>query len=301
MCMLRLLPGRTEGTPTLLNHGTRPHRALAALLALLFAAGGVAGCASHAGNIELAVDPSDPCGPQRAALSESRTYFQDQIIAGAIQGGATGAIGGALIGGLTGGGSGALRGALAGGAAGAIVGGTSAYYHTMEERYHDSAELARGINADLARESEQMDHVNASFARLRECRFAIAQQVKYAVRSGQIPRESAVATLSYQRQMFVQEIQVARAYGVSMQKRDDEFRSAAITLQKQDPNYAPPPPPNTVARRRPRPLTPTQQVVTNATESIPEKRTAFVASVDNAEKRSQVAFNIDQPGTGGTS
>jgi uncharacterized protein YcfJ len=280
------------------------------MLALALAAGSVAGCVSHAGNIDLAVDPSDPCGPQRAALSQSRTYFSDQIVAGAARGALGGALGGALIGGAAGGGRGALIGLVAGAAAGGLAGGTAAYYNTMSERYHDTATLARGINADLQKESQEMDHVNASFARLRECRFGVAQQVKYQVRSGQIPREAAMATLSFERQMFAQEIQVARTYGVNMQKRDDEFREVANRLQKQDPTYTPPPPEapppdNTAVRHRrpppPKPLTPTQQVVTNATESIPEKRTAYVASVDDAEKRSQVAFNIDQAGTGGAS
>jgi uncharacterized protein YcfJ len=293
-----------EGACTLRTTPTRLHRAAAALLALVLAAGSLAGCASHAGNIDLAVDPSDPCGPQRAALSESRTFFSDQIAVGAAKGALAGGLVGALAGGAAGGGRGALIGLVAGAAAGGIAGGTAAYYNTMSERYHDQATLARGINQDLARESQEMDHVNASFARLRECRFGVAQQVKYQVRSGQIPREAAISTLGYQRQMFDQEIQVARAYGVSMQKRDDEFRTAAVNLQKQDPNYTPPPPPppNRVARHRPPPpLTPTQQVVTNATESIPEKRTAYVASVDDAARRSQVAFNVDQPGTGGAS
>jgi hypothetical protein len=288
----------------------RPHRAAAALLALGFSAGDLGGCASHSGNIALAIDPSDPCGQLRNDLSQSRTYFTDQIVTGAVTGGALGAIGGALIGGATGGGRGALAGALVGGAAGAIAGGASAYYSTMADRYHDQATLARSINSDLDRESAQMDHVNATFARLRECRFGVAQQVKYQVRTGQVPRSAAISTLDFQRTMFTQEIEVARAYGVNMQKRDDEFRVAAEKLNGPSGSsygssggtyttgaYTTAGGPGNGPRRRPSPASsPTQQVVTNATETIPEKRRSFVASVDDASKRSQVAFNIDAAG-----
>jgi hypothetical protein len=264
-------------------------RAAAALMVFSLAASPLAGCAPGQGNIALGVDASDPCGQQRADFSQSKTYFTDQIVAGATTGGVLGAVGGALIGGASGGSRGALIGALAGGAAGAVAGGASAYYSTMADRYADQATLARSINNDLDREAAQMDHVNAAFARLRECRFTVAQQTKAAVRMGQMPRAAAVATLDYQRQLFAQEIEVARAYGVNMQKRDDEFRVAAEQVQKSDPAYAPP-------RPRAPALTPAQQVVASATETIPEKRRSFSASVDDAARRSQTAFNIDAAG-----
>lgn len=274
-------------------------RAVAFLVAIGFATSLLSGCAGQ-GAAQLPVDPSDPCGQDRAALAQSRTYFTDQIVTGAVTGGAIGAIGGALIGAATGGGRGAAIGALAGGATGALVGGSAAYYNTMQERYQDTATLARGINADLQRESAEMDHVNASFARLRECRFSVAQRIKYEVRTGRMSRDAAVSALAFQRGMFAQEIQVARSYGVNMAKRDEQFATAANQLQQQG-GYTPPSTGGRSTRYHHPAPTLTQQVVTNATESIPEKRTAFVDSVDQAEQRSKVAFNLDAAGTGGAS
>jgi hypothetical protein len=298
---------RTPGVPDVQITYRPAHRAAAAFIALGFATGQLAGCTNvGGGNVELAVDPGDPCGQYRAQFAQSKTFFTDQIVSGAVTGGAVGALGGALIGGLTGGGRGALIGALAGGAAGAIAGGTSAYYQNMQQHAHDQSELARGINSDLDREITELDHVNATFASLRECRFNVAQQVKYQVRTGQISRPAAVTTLDFERRMFDQEIAVARQYGATMQKRDDQFQVAADNLAKNDPNYVPPP--NTAVvtttrtthvttthRTAQAPLTPSQQAVASATQTIPEKRSSFTQSVDDAATKSQVAFNLDAP------
>jgi len=282
------------------------HRAAAALIALGFATAQLGGCTNvGGGNVELAVDPGDPCGQYRAQFAQSKTFFTDQIVSGAVTGGAVGAVGGALIGGLTGGGRGALIGALAGGAAGALAGGTSAYYQNMQQHARDQSELARGINSDLDREITELDHVNATFAQLRECRFSAAQQIKYQVRTGQMSRPAAVAALDFERRMFDQEIAVARQYGATMQKRDDQFQVAADNLAKSDPNYVPPPSyatatttrttRTTTHRTTSASLTPTQQAVASATQTIPEKRSSFAQSVDQAAQKSQVAFNLDAP------
>jgi outer membrane lipoprotein SlyB len=292
----------------------RKRRAAAALMAVTLAAGQLAGCANQGGNVQLVVDPADPCGQQRAALGEARTHFQDEIVAGAVQGGVMGAVGGALLGGLTGGGRGAIQGALLGGATGALVGGTSAYYKAKAEQYHDQITLARSMNADLQTESTEMDHVNASFARLRSCRFRVARDIKIQMRAGQVQRDAAIQTLEYQHRMFDQEIQVARSYGVNMEKRDNEYIAAANDLARNDPSYAASSGGTAAASTatattttssthhttaKPAASSGTQQVLTNATETIPEKRKAFVSSVDDAAKSSQVAFNVDSPAQGG--
>ena len=281
------------------------HRAAAVLIALGFAAGELTGCTNvGGGNVELAADPSDPCNQYRVQFAQSKTFFTDQIVSGALTGGAIGAAGGALIGGASGGGRGALIGALAGGAAGVLVGGSSAYYRNMQQHARDQAELARGINSDLNREITELDHVNATFARLRECRFRTAQQIKYEVRTGQMPRPAAIEALDAQRRLFDQEIAVARQYGATMQKRDEQFQVAADNLAKRDPNYVPPASYETGAVTRTSrtthrvtssTMTPTQQAVANATQTIPEKRSSFTASVDDAAQKSQVAFNVDAP------
>ena len=98
---------------------------------------------------------------------------------------------------------------------------------------------------------------------------------------------AAQTALKYQSDRFAEEMRLARHYGVNMQKRGDEFRMAAENLQREDPKLT--------ATRRGR--TPGHQVVAAATETVPEKRSSFVSTVNAAEQRSKVAFNLDVPST----
>jgi len=240
---------------------------------------------------ELKIDPNDSCALERTQFADARNFFTARIAEGAIIGGATGAAGGALIGAMTGN---AGAGALIGLGAGALAGGAYGYYSTMNERYKDQETMARAINADLTKEGEQIDRTTATFARLRECRFAKAASIKSQVRAGRLTRPEAEAQLKYQSDRFNEELALARQYGVNMAKRADEFRDAAENLQRNDPSLvAATPAPRARGRSTAQGGTPAQQVVANATETVPEKRSSFVAQVNNAEARGKVAFNID--------
>jgi hypothetical protein len=235
---------------------------------------------------QLAVAPGDPCGLQRQAFGQSQTYFTDKIVTGAVTGGALGALGGAAIGGLAGGWRGAGIGALIGAGTGAVVGGVSTYYGTMAERYQDQDTLARAINADLTRESQETEHVTATFARVRECRLALAGNLRQQVRARTIDRAVARDQLNWQRDRYMEELALADQYRVAMQRRDEEFRTAAQSLEANQ----------TVSSSTPRAAAapPTRQVVVAATETVPEKRSAFAASIASARTQGQVAFNLDE-------
>lgn len=275
----------------MLTHITpRRCRAPAAVAALGLAASTLTGCAAGAiggltplGDMvmsalrDLKVDPADSCGTQRAAFAEARSFFTKRIVEGAIIGGL---VGGAAIGAMTGG---VGTGVLIGTGAGAALGGIYGYYSTMSEKYKEQETLARAINADLTRESQQIDRTTATFARLRECRFAQANSIKARIHTGRIPREAGQTALKYQADRFGAEMRLARHYGVNMQKCGDEFRDAAENLQRKDPALT--------ATRRGR--TQGHQVLARATETVPEKRSGFVAAVNNAEQRSKVAFSLD--------
>lgn len=278
----------------LASHRTR--LAAAALLGLAgFSLNGCAGGAAIGGLTplgdlvmnelrDLKVDPADSCGTQRAAFAESKSFFTERIVEGAVVGGLIGAAGGAAIGALTGG---AGTGALIGAGAGTVTGALYGYYSTMSEQHKDRETLARAMNADLVKESQQIDRATATFARLRECRFAVAAKVKADARAGRLPREEAGKSLKYQSDRFGEEMRLARHYGVNMQKRGDEFRDAAESLQRSDPTLT--------ATRRGR--TPGHQVLAAATETVPEKRSSFVSTLNAAEQRSKVAFNLDATAT----
>lgn len=153
-------------------------RSIAAAAALALTATQLSGCAAGmlasgltplgeqllSNTRELKIDPNDSCALERTQFADARNFFTARIAEGAIIGGAAGAAGGALIGAMTGN---AGAGALIGLGAGALAGGAYGYYSTMNERYKDQETMARAINADLAKETEQIDRTTATFARLR--------------------------------------------------------------------------------------------------------------------------------------
>lgn len=280
---------------------TKTTRSIAAATALVLTGTQLSGCAAGmlAGGLtplgeqllsstrELKIDPNDSCGLERTQFADARNFFTARIAEGAILGGAAGAAGGALIGAMTGG---VATGALIGLGAGALAGGAYGYYSTMSERYKDQETMARAINADLTKETQQIDRTTATFARLRECRFAKAASIKAQSRSGRLSRAEAEVQLKYHAARFNEELALARGYGVNMQKRGDEFRDAAERLQRNDPALA-------ASGRAQRSGTPAQRVVASATETVPEKRSSFIAQVNNAEARGKVAFNLDGANT----
>jgi hypothetical protein len=240
----------------------------------------------------LAADPSDPCQPQRAAFAGSKTYFQDQITAGAVNGAAVGGATGALAG-LAAGGNlkSALIGGLAGAAVGGVVGGSSAYYNTLAERARDQNELAYAMNQDLAREGQEIDHTTAAFARLRACRFGQAYYVKTQAKQHIIDRQTALARIAYHRAKFDEEIQIAQQFGLTMAHRGQQFQEAANDLRTRPP--APPAnaPSGTVATR----ASPARVAAVDkaATVSVPEKRASYNDTVASAAKSSKAAFDLD--------
>jgi len=233
---------------------------------------------------DLKVDPNDPCSIQRAEFAESKNFFTERIVEGAVMGGLIGAAGGAAIGAMTGG---AATGAMIGAGAGTLTGALYGYWTTMNQQHKDQETLARAINADLIREGQQIDRTTAAFAKLRECRFGRANLIRMELRAGKIGPVQAQAQMKYESDRFNEEMRVARDYGVNMQKRGDEFRDAAENLQRQDPALTAAPARRATAR------TPGQQVMAGATETVPEKRSSFVATVNQAEQRSKVAFALD--------
>jgi hypothetical protein len=272
-----------------LDPARRGRAAIATTFAAIFSIS-LAGCQTpiKGPGAQLAMDQSDPCTNERAAFAGSKTYFQDKIATGALTGAAAGALGGALIGGLaTGNWRGAGIGALAGGATGAVVGGTSAYYNTLAERARDQNELAYAMNADLTRESQEIDHTAATFGRLRACRFYQAQSIKVQARSHALDRPTGLARIAYHRDKFDEELRIAHEFGLTMARRSQEFQQAANDLRTRPPVATQ----GAVATR----AAPARiaQVDRAASVSVPEKRASYDQTVAAAEKNKQAAFDLD--------
>jgi len=248
----------------------------------------LSGCQTAGPGASLATDPSDPCTSERSAFAGSKTYFQDQIVSGAVQGAAVGAVGGALTGlAATGNLRGALIGGLTGAAVGGVVGGTSAYYSSLAQRAQDQNELAYAMNQDLARETQEIDHTAATFGRLRACRFGQAWIVKTQARQGMLDRPTALARIAYHRDKFSEEINIAHEFGLTMAKRGAEFQQAAVELKTRPPVNAQGAP---IARAAPSRVA---QVDKAASVSVPEKRQSFDKTVASAQSSSKAAFDLN--------
>jgi len=240
------------------------------------------------GPSNLAVEPGDPCGAQRAAFADSQSYFTREIAVRALTGAVVGAGGGAAIGSLANGSNGALTGMIAGALTGAALGAMSGYFDQLQQQHLDQAQLAQTVNGDLQRESTQIDHTAATFASLRSCRFAEADAIKAQARRGYIPRAQAQSALAQERGWFDQEVEVAQKAGVNMQNRDQQFAYAADNL-----HAAPAPAPSHGSRARPAPTSAATAATVAATETIPQKRNSFETSVKTAQAQSASAFSLD--------
>ena len=220
----------------------------------------------------LTMYPGDACYRERGAFNNSPNFMTQRIVTSAAAGLAGGAVVGAGTAAATHGnvGEGALIGAAAGLAGGSFVG----YMSALQQEHLDQATLARRVNSDITTESRNIDRITATFATLRECRFAQATRIKQQERARRIDVATARQELAFQRDRFAEEIALARGYNVNMGKHEDQFQDAATTLRKNNaPNAS--------------------QIQRVATETIPEKRSGFDNSVEVADSKAKVAFNLD--------
>jgi hypothetical protein len=247
------------------------------MLAASLAAAPLAGCSevhsiTDTGPKALTMDPADACYAQRDAFNNSPHFMTDKIVTNAALYGLGGAATGAGVAAATGGN--VMTGALVGGATGLIAGAAAGYFSGLEQQNQDAAVLAGRVNSDLTEESANISHITLAFDNLRRCRFAQAARIKQDARRHRIDTATAKDELAYQQQRFTEELTLARAYGVNMQKQTEQFQYAATSLQKkQAPKSA--------------------QIEQAATETIPEKRGTFDDSVAKADDSSKVAFNLD--------
>jgi uncharacterized protein YgiM (DUF1202 family) len=188
---------------------------------------------TNGGNIFSAgADPSDSCGAEHAAFTDSKSFYLQEVAQGALFGALGGAALGALTAASTGGNAG--TGALIGAGAGAFVGGTAGYFNARQKQAADQASLANSVYDDVSRASQEMDRATTTFARLRSCRFAAAEQAKSSFRQGTLTREQAAQQLSDHKRRFDDELALARQYGTKMAEQDQQYRFASDSLLKQD-------------------------------------------------------------------
>jgi hypothetical protein len=256
----------------------------------------VVGCAAVGTHPD---DLGDTCAAERTALRGAQDYYTQAVVKGAVVGGVVGALTGWLAG--ESGKSTAL-----GAAAGAVAGGIGGYYLAKRETARDAASLSGAVLQDVVRENEEIDRATLSFARLRECRFATARQVKADYAARRIDRATAAAQLDALSRRFAEDVTLAEAVGAKMGERSREFQYASDEILKEDPaarayvarqQKAPARP--TTSRRptaAPRPLpadAPPAAAVADATETNQIKQKAFAEEVAVAKAEADAAFSLE--------
>jgi outer membrane lipoprotein SlyB len=211
---------------------SRLRRSTALLLVFSLAASDLAGCAAG-GLGSSKVDTSDACGVQHRDFYDSKNYYENKALAGAVEG----AVGGAILGGLLAAATGGnvARGAAIGAGTGAVAGAYAGYWNAKQKDYQDQTQLANSIYGDVRQASTEMDRVDHTFALLKQCRFEVAARAKADYKSGAITRDQAASQLADQQRRFKDEIVLARQYGAKMAEQDQSFHFAANNLAKDDP------------------------------------------------------------------
>jgi len=193
----------------------------------------LAGCANNGGMFSSKADPNDACGVQHAAFAESKNYYLDETVKGAVAGAFGGAAIGALRAKIIGGNVG--EGAAVGAGAGAAAGAAAAYYNAKLKDAKDQAAAATAISSDVSRASTELDRVSTTFIALRQCRFATAAQIKVDYKSGKLSRDAAEKQLADQQKRWRDEIVLGRQYDSKMAEQEQNFSFASDSLAKNDP------------------------------------------------------------------
>ena len=256
----------------------------------------VVGCASTGLH---PADTGDACAAERAELRSSQEYYTQAIVKGAMVG--------AVIGGLTGwltGESG--KSAAIGAAAGAVAGGVGGYFLAKQQVAKDAAGLSDSVLRDVTTENQEIDRSTVAFARLRDCRFAAAQQAKADYAAGRISRVEAASRLEDQRKRFEEDLIIAEQVGAKMADRAKEYQYASDELLKEDPKAQ-----TYVAterqaaarkpRKRPQAAEPAQvpagappaAAVALATDTNQLKQKAFADDVAVAKSDAGAAFSLE--------
>jgi hypothetical protein len=166
---------------------------------------------------------------QRTELRSAKNYYTEAVVKGTVLGAVAGGLAGAHFGGSD------AAAILTGAVAGAVVGGMGSYYLVKQKVAADARQLAASIHSDILADNAQIDRATVAFAKLRECRFEEARQVKADFIAGRIDREQALSRLNALKQRFGADVEIAEAIDVKIASRAKEFEYASAELIKQDP------------------------------------------------------------------
>jgi len=180
---------------------------------------------------EFSTRAGDTCQAQRRELESVEEYFNQSLVEGTALGVFTGALTGAAIGYASNG----TKGAVIGAVGGAAAGGAGGYFIARSQAIQDRNSLVRTVYDEASKENIQVNRATAAFASLRDCRYTSAQAIRDSYRQGTMSQAEAEKQLAYQRELFDEEVAYAEKIGAHMKTRNANFLSAAVELEKTDP------------------------------------------------------------------
>jgi hypothetical protein len=253
--------------------GVAPALRRVALISL--AAAVAAGCATVGPRAE---DAGDVCWSQRTELRGAQDYYARAVVEGAAMGAALGGLAGLVTGQ-------SARSVAIGATAGAVAGGIGGYYMAKQRVATDAATLSASVYQDVIGANQQIDRATVAFAKLRDCRYAAAGQIKADWRAGRINRQEAQTRLAEQRRRFDEDLRIADEVGAKMGERAREYRYAADELERQSPSPA-------ATRTKGRAAAGTGTVAA-ATQTNQIKQRAFTDDVQVAKTKAPAVFALE--------
>ncbi|WP_189047255.1 hypothetical protein [Aliidongia dinghuensis] len=117
-------------------------------------------------------------------------------------------------------------------------GGADAYYAALRRASTDPGQEARSLSTDIDEDTKTVEHVTASFATLKACRFDRAEEIRSGVAGGSVAAADMAPLLAGEQASFSSEIALAQDAAQHLAQHDDMLRQVAGRLATAAPGTA---------------------------------------------------------------
>lgn len=162
---------------------------------------------------EYLADRTDLCFRQRTAMAEQGSFFDKELVAGAVGGAASVGLIAALRG------DNVWQNALIGGASG-LAGG---YLTKLVQDGRSGDAIVGQAFGDVQAENQRIDSLNGSFRALRECRLEEGRAIQAAYSAGTLSQADAQARMSEVRRKFGEDIAKFREIAAQISENTEGY------------------------------------------------------------------------------
>jgi uncharacterized membrane protein len=166
---------------------------------------------------EYLSNSNDACLPQRQAMAEHASFFDEELVAATVGGAAAGAIAGGLIAALRG--DEIWAGALIGGAVGAAAG----YLGKKLQDGQSADSIIGSASNDIRTENRKIDELLGSFRNLRGCRNDQGRAVQASFNAKTIDKTTAQAQMADIRALYNEDVAKFREIANQIAENSDSY------------------------------------------------------------------------------